>query len=81
VNKSYERGAMNIRTADSQSFGLRVASVIFGLVCLLQLARLLTGVEVQVAGHEMPLWPNAIAFLIAAGLSVWMWALSYRHTA
>ena len=72
---------MNIRTADSQSVGLRVASAVFALVCLLQLVRLLTGFEVQVAGHEVPLWPNAIAFLIAGGLSVWLWALSNRHTA
>ena len=71
---------MNAQTVNSQTVGLRVAGVIFALVCLVQLLRLLTGVEVLVAGHEVPLWPNAIAFLIAGGLSYWMWLLSYRGT-
>ena len=71
---------MNVHMVNSQTVGLRVASLIFGLVCLMQLLRMLTGVEVFVAGHEVPLWPNAIAFLIAGGLSYWMWLLSYRGT-
>lgn len=62
---------MNSRTA-----GLRVAAVVFGLVCLAQLLRLLTGVDVLVAGHPIPLWPNAIAFVVAGGLSLWMLKLS-----
>jgi hypothetical protein len=65
---------------NSQTVGLRVASLVFALVCLMQLLRLLTGVEVFVAGHAVPLWPNAIAFLVAGGLSYWMWQLSYRGT-
>ncbi|MEX0611738.1 MAG: hypothetical protein WD738_00725 [Pirellulales bacterium] len=64
----------------SRTIGLRVAGVIFGLVALAQLLRLLTRVEVLVAGRSLPLWPNALAFLIAAGLSLWMWWLSYRGT-
>ena len=72
---------MNSHMVNSQAGGLRVAAVVFALVCLMQLVRLLTGFEVNVAGHEVPLWPNAIAFLIAGGLSVWLWALSNRHTA
>jgi hypothetical protein len=71
---------MYMQTVNSQTIGLKVASVIFGLVCLMQLLRLLTGVEVFVAGHEVPLWPNAIAFLVAGGLSYWMWLLSSRGT-
>lgn len=71
---------MNAQMVNSQTVGLRVAGVIFALVCLVQLLRLMTGVEVLVAGHEVPLWPNAIAFLVAGGLSYWMWLLSYRGT-
>jgi hypothetical protein len=56
--------------------GLRVASAIFGLMCLAQLLRLVTRVEVLVAGHQMPLWPNAVAFVILGGLSIWLWWLS-----
>ena len=65
---------------NSQSVGLRVAAVMFGLVALVQLARLVLGFEVLVNGHVVPLWPSALAFVIAAGLSVWMWRLSYRGT-
>ena len=63
---------------NSQTVGLRVAGVIFGLVALAQLLRLVTQVEVLVAGHPLPLWPNAVALVIAGGLSFWMWRLSYR---
>jgi hypothetical protein len=65
---------------NSRILGLRVAGFIFGLVCLAQLLRLLTQVEVLVATHPLPLWPNAVAFVVAAGLCVWMWRLSYRGT-
>jgi hypothetical protein len=61
---------------NSRTIGLQVAAVIFGLVSLLQLLRLLTGVEVLVASHAIPLWPNAVAFVVAAALSVWMFRLS-----
>ena len=63
----------------SEIAGLRTAAVVFGLVCLVQLIRLVTGFEVMVAGHIVPLWPNAIAFLIAGGLSGWMWMLASHH--
>jgi hypothetical protein len=61
---------------NSQTVGLRVASVIFAIVCVAQLLRLVTRVEVLVAGHAVPLWPSAVAALVAAGLSFWMWKLS-----
>ena len=61
---------------NSQIVGLRVAAVIFGLVCLGQLTRLVTGVEVLVAGYAVPLWPNAVAAIVAGGLSFWMWKLA-----
>ena len=61
---------------NSQSVGLRVASAVFGLVCLAQLLRLLTGADVLVAGHPIPLWPSATAFVVAGGLSLWMLKLS-----
>jgi hypothetical protein len=57
---------------NSRTTGLLVAGAIFALVSLLQLLRLLTGLDVQVAGHAIPLWPNAIAFVIAAALSFWL---------
>jgi len=57
-----------------------VASVLFGLMALAQLVRLVIRPEVLVAGHPMPLWPSMLAFIILAGLSIWMWKLARRPT-
>jgi hypothetical protein len=61
---------------NSQMMGLRVAGIVFGLLCLAQLTRLVIRPEVLVAGHQLPLWPSGIAVVILAGLSLWMWKLS-----
>lgn len=61
---------------NSQILGLRVASIIFGLISLAQLLRLVIQPEVIVAGRQMPLWPSVLAFLIFGGLSIWLWNLS-----
>jgi hypothetical protein len=61
---------------NSQILGLRVASVVFGLMSIAQLMRLLIRPEVLVAGHPMPLWPSALAFIILGGLSIWLWKLA-----
>jgi hypothetical protein len=63
---------------NSPMVGLRVASLVFALVSLLQLARLAAGFDVSVDGHLVPLWASGVAVLIAAGLSAWMGQLSYR---
>jgi len=60
----------------SQIIGLRVASIVFGLMSIAQLARLLIRPEVLVAGLLVPLWPSALAFVILSGLSFWLWKLA-----
>jgi hypothetical protein len=60
----------------AQTTGLRVASVVFGLMAIAQLGRLVLRPEVLVAGYSMPLWPSVLAFLILGGLSLWMWKLA-----
>jgi hypothetical protein len=49
-------------------------------MCLAQLLRLVTRTEVLVAGHELPLWASALALVILAGLSLWLWKLSRTAT-
>lgn len=61
---------------NSQTLGLKVAGVVFGLLCLAQLLRLLLRPEVLVAGNQLPLWPSALAVAILGGLSLWMWKLA-----
>jgi len=60
----------------SQILGLRIASVIFGLISIAHLIRLIIRAEVLVGGYLIPLWPSALAFLILGGLSLWMWRLA-----
>jgi hypothetical protein len=64
----------------AQITGFRVASIVFGLMALGQLVRLAIRPEVLVAGHLMPLWPSALAFVILGGLSLWMWKLARTPT-
>ena len=63
----------------SQVLGLRVASAIFGLMTLAQLARLVIRSEVLVAGYMVPLWPSALAVMILGSLCLWLGKLSTLH--
>jgi hypothetical protein len=65
---------------NSQTTGLRVASVVFGLMAIAQLVRLLVRPEILVAGYSVPLWPSVLALIILGGLSVWMWQLARTPT-
>ena len=64
----------------SKNLGLRVAGTVFGLMCLAQLMRLVMKVGIVIGGHRLPLWPSVLAFLILAGLSLWMWRLSVESS-
>jgi hypothetical protein len=55
---------------NSQITGLRVASVVFGLMALAQLVRLVIRPEVFVAGHPLPLWPSVLGVIMLGGLSL-----------
>jgi len=63
---------------NAQVVALRIAGTVFGIVCLVQLTRLLIfpRLEVLVGGHQMPLWPSAVAAAILGGLSFWTWKVS-----
>lgn len=59
-----------------QTLGLRVASIMFGLMSLAQLTRLIFNPEILIIGYRLPLWPSVLAFVILAALSIWMFKLS-----
>jgi len=62
---------------NSQSLGLRVASLIFGLMCLVHIYRLLfSHFTVQLGSHQLPILGSGIAVIVTGGLSIWMWRLS-----
>jgi len=61
---------------NSQTAGLRVASIVFGLICLGHLWRLYAHAEVRIGGHSVPLWASLAGLIVAGLLSFWMWRLS-----
>jgi hypothetical protein len=50
-----------------------IAAVVFAFVALLQLLRVMLAWPVSINGIVVPVWASAIAFVIAAGLSVMLW--------
>lgn len=61
----------------SKTLGLRVASVIFGLMALGQLTRIIARLDIVAAGYPIPLWPSLLAFPILVCLCAWLWKLSW----
>jgi hypothetical protein len=56
--------------------GLKVASILIGLVGFAHLVRLLTEVTVTVAGRQIPMWMSGVAVVVSALLSAWLWRLT-----
>jgi hypothetical protein len=50
-----------------------VAVFVFALVALLQLLRVILGLEVTVNGSVIPFWASVVACVAAATLSVMLW--------
>ena len=50
-----------------------VAVFVFALVALLQLLRVILGLEVTVNGTVVPIWASVVACVAAATLSVMLW--------
>jgi len=65
---------------NSPTVGLRVASILFAVMCVAQVMRLVMRPEVLVAGHALPLWPSMLAVIVLGAMSVWLWTLG-RHAA
>lgn len=61
---------------NSPTLGLRVSSVVFGLLGAGQAARLLFQAQVVVNGWELPLWPSALAALVLGALCLWLRGLA-----
>lgn len=61
---------------NSQRTGLRVASVVFGLVALAHVWRLYKHANITFAKHVIPLEVSWVALIISALLCIWMWRLS-----
>jgi hypothetical protein len=61
-----------------QLFGLRVAGLIFALICLGHVFRIAAHLDIVIAGRAIAMWPSWLAAIVTAFLSIWMWALARR---
>lgn len=50
-----------------------IAVIVLWLIALAQLLRVLFRVQVSAGGHDIPLWPSAVAFIVLGALGVWLW--------
>lgn len=62
----------------NKNIPLQVAGVIFGLVALAHLLRLIYHSQVVISGHTLPMEVSYIGFVIALGLSIWMFVASKK---
>lgn len=56
--------------------GLRVASIITGLLSLCHLVRLVRGFQVLIGSHPVPMWMSGAGFVVLGLLCFWFWKLS-----
>ena len=61
---------------NTQRAGLRVAALIFGVVCLAHLWRVIQHVDVRIGQSQLPMWVSIAGIIVAASLSIWLWSLS-----
>jgi len=61
---------------NSKILGLRVAGAIFGIVAILHILRVVTGLSIVIAGWMLPIWMNVLGFAGSGLLCVWLWLLS-----
>jgi tetrahydromethanopterin S-methyltransferase subunit E len=65
---------------NSQTLGLRLAGLIFGLVFLGHLWRLLKQTDVMIGAYHIPMWASVLGLIIAALMSIWMFRISASRT-
>lgn len=61
---------------NSKIIALRISGTIFGIVALLHLTRLLTGIDVMIGNWYLPDWVNIMGFFGTGILTIWLWWLS-----
>lgn len=64
--------------AHSQSLALRVVTVLAGLFALAHLGRLLLQLEIQIAGHTVPLWLSFVAMVIGIAIAWWLGSMAFH---
>ena len=60
----------------SQTTGLKIASVIFGLVCLVHILRLIKGFQIVIGSYYFGRNLSMVAIIVSGFLCVWLWKLA-----
>lgn len=55
-----------------------VSGIVFVLIAILQFLRFILGWQVMAEGHVIPLWPSAVAALVAGFLAYWGLSVSKK---
>ena len=55
-----------------------IAGLLLGMIALVQLLRVIQGWSVVINGFAVPIWPSAVAALVAAVLAVMVWREARR---
>ena len=71
----------NFKLFNSTKVFSMMASVVFALVAIMQLLRFVLGWTVVVNGFSLPLWASALAFVVAAALSIMVWHETTNNSA
>lgn len=50
-----------------------LASILLFLIAIGQLTRLIFHITIVANGHVVPMWPSAIAFVVAGGIAIMLW--------
>lgn len=61
---------------NSPQVGLRIASVVFGLVGFVHAVRFLAATPVRIGSYFVPIWVSVVAMFLTGVLSTWYWQLA-----
>ena len=64
----------------TKNFALRIAGFIFGMVSLMHLLRIVTGISVMVGTWVLPLWINNMGLVVTGFICGWLWWLSFSKS-
>ena len=62
----------------TKNFAVRIAGFIFGIVSILHLLRIVTGISIMIGTWVLPLWINYMGLVVTGFLCGWLWWLSFR---
>lgn len=62
---------------ESKKIFIRISGIIFGMVAVLHLLRITTGIQVLIGDFSLPIWVNWMGFFATSFLCFWLWKFSF----